>query len=786
MLKNYLLIAWRNISRRKGFSFINITGLAIGMAAAILILLWIQSELRYGRNFAKTDRLYEVWNRLETEGTINCWASTPKVMASAIQADYPEVEHVVRVNYSYPLLFSLNDKRITARGHPVDSTFFQLFDYQFVRGNAEQALMKPEALVITEELAKSLFGDEDPVGKIVKVDNADNLEVTAVIKAPTPSSRFKFQYLVPWSYLRLKGGDDDYWANNSTATYVLLKEKAALASIQPKIKTLRKKYDKEDPDMETFLYPFGDSHLYGRFENGVVVGGRIEIVRLFGWIAGFITLVACINFMNLSTARSERRAREVGIRKVAGARKYSLVLQFLGESLLITFIAAVFAVVLVQMTLPAFNELVQKPLRIEWDNINFWKYGLLFITTTGLLAGSYPALFLASFKPVSVIKGTFKKAHALVTPRKLLVVSQFTFAIVLIIATIVVRKQMQKAQQRQPGYSRENLVYHFIEGTDNEKFSLVKNELLASGFVKSVSKTSSPLTETWSNTWSIGWKGKDPNDRRVINRFCSDDAIVKTAGLELVAGRDIDLLKYPNDSNAVILNESAVKMMGFANPLGEVIQDLGEDFTVVGVVKDFIIGSPYRPIDPMVMLGAKGFFDVIHFRMSEEHSMPENIAYLESVFKKFNPEYPFNYRFADEEYARKFDSEKRTSTLASLFAALTIIISCLGLFGLAAYMAENRIKEIGVRKVLGASVTSIARLLSIDFLKLVGVSFLLAAPLGYWAMHQWLKEYPYRIQLSWWIFALAGLIALLIALITVSTQAIRAARANPVKSLRSE
>ncbi len=785
MLKNFWIVAWRNLWRRKGFSFINIAGLAIGMAAAILILLWIQSELRYDRHFAKIDRIYEVWNRIENDGKVECWAVTPKVMASAIKADYPEVEHAVRVNFAPPLLFSLGDKRITGRGNPVDSNFFEVFDFSFLSGNAKQALQSPESLVLTERFAKSLFGDEDPIGKIVKIDNADNLVVSAVISDPRPDSRFQFQYLVPWSYLRSKGWDDSFWGNNSTTTYVLLNEKSTLASIAPKIKTLRKKYDSGDPDMETFLYPLANSYLYGRFENGKVAGGRIEVVQLFGWIAGFILLVACINFMNLSTARSEKRAREVGIRKVVGARKNLLVFQFLAESILITLIAGLLALLLVQLTLPAYNDLVGKKLVIEWANPSFWFYAAIFLLGTGILAGSYPALFLASFRPVSVLKGKFKAAHALITPRKLLVVGQFTFAILLIIATLVVRQQMKMAQDRQTGYSRNSLVYHFMEGEVEKNYALIKQELIASGRVLSMTKTSSPLTESWSNTWDIEWRGKDPNDRRVINRFCADDAIARTAGLQIVDGRDIDLQKFPTDSNAVLLNESAVKMMGFTNPIGEEIEDIGEKFQVVGVVKDFIIESPYRPVNPMIILGAKGFFDVIHFRLNEQQSTSETIALMESVFKKYNPEFPFNYRFADEEYARKFANEKRTSTLASLFAMLTIIISCLGLFGLAAYMAENRVKEIGVRKVLGASVAGIAKLLSMDFLKLVTISFLLAAPLGYWAMHSWLSDYPYRINLHWWIFALAGGIALFIALVTVSTQAIRAARSNPIKALRS-
>ncbi|MFN4313678.1 MAG: ABC transporter permease [Chitinophagaceae bacterium] len=786
MLKNYFLVAWRNIWRHKGFSFLNITGLAIAMAAATLILLWIQSESRYDRNFKNDDRIYEVWNRMKYDGNINCWSTTPKVMASAIKADYPEVEQAVRVNYSYPLLFSIGDKRIKGSGYPVDSNFFEVFDYEFIEGNAQRALASPESVVLSESFANSLFGDEPAVGKVLKLDNVDNSIVQAVVKDPSPDSRFQFKYLVPWSYLRKKGGDDDNWGNNSTKTFVMLKENTSLAAVAPKIQHLRKKYDKSEPDMETFLYPFGSSYLYGRFENGVVAGGRIELVRLFGWIAAFILLVACINFMNLSTARSERRAREVGIRKVVGARRPALLLQFLGESILLCLLAACIALLLVQLFLPAFNQLVDKKLAIEWASPQFWLSALGFIFVTGLLAGSYPAFFLASFRPVKVLKGAIRPANALVTPRKLLVVGQFTFAILLIIATIVVRQQMKMAQERQSGYGRENLVYSFMEGDIEKNYAVIRAELLNSGAVESISKTSAPFTESWSNTWDITWRGKDPEDRRLINRMCGDDDVVKTAGLQLVAGRDIDLQQYPTDSNAVLINEAAAKLMGLDEPVGEIIGDIGEEFHIVGIVKDFIVQSPYEPVAPMVILGAKGFFNVVNMRLSSKQSTKASLDQIEVIFKKYNPEYPFLYTFADEEYARKFDSEKRSSTLASLFAILTIVISCLGLFGLAAYMAENRTKEVGVRKVLGASVADIARLLSVDFVKLVLIAFVLAAPLGYWAMHTWLKDYTYRVPLHWWIFGLAGLMALIIALVTVSSQAIKAARSNPVKSLRSE
>jgi ABC-type antimicrobial peptide transport system permease subunit len=785
MVKNYLKIALRNLSRNKGFSFINISGLAIGMAATTLILLWIQHEASYDNFHEKKDRLYQVWNRFTTDGQTGCWNNTPKPMASAISQDYPEVEKTTRVQFFPPVKIDFADKQFYGRGRIVDSSFLEMFTFPVIKGNAALALNDPSSIVLTEKLAQTIFGNDDAVGKILKLDNADNFKVSTVVKTPPTNSQFDFEFLIPWAYMRTKGWDENYWGNNSLATYVLLKKGASFASIEPKIRTLRKKYDKEDPNIETFLYPASRWRLYGSFENGKESGGRIEIVRLFGIIAVFILLIACINFMNLSTARSEKRAKEVGIRKVVGAQKKSLVAQFLGESVMLALIAGLFAILIVQLALPAFNKLVDKKLFIDFENPLLWLAGLTLILLTGILAGSYPSVYLSSFKPISVLKG-MKAVNTLVTPRKVLVIAQFTFAIILIIATIIVRQQIQNAQDRQTGYAKNNLVYHFTEGESAKNYMLIKNELLSSGTAVSVTMTSAPVTEGWSNTWGLEWKGKDPKDKTLINRFCADDAVAKTLGLQLIAGRDLDLINFPTDSNAALLNESAVKHMGFKEPLGQIIKDNGQDWHVVGVIKDFIINSPYHPLEPMFIAGAKGWFNVIHIKLNDKNTTEKNIASLKSIFKKYNPSYEVNYRFADEEYAKKFSDEKRTGTLASLFALLTIIISCLGLFGLSSYMAENRKKEIGVRKVLGASVSSITALLSKDFLKLVCVSFAIAAPLAYWGMHVWLKNFPYRVSIHWWVFAIAGFAAVFIALATVSFQAIKAAVANPVKSLRTE
>jgi putative ABC transport system permease protein len=786
MFKNYLKIAFRNLGRNKSFSIINILGLSIGMASAILILLWIQHELNFDQFHENKDRIYQAWNRGEYSGKLECWSTTPKVLASAFQRDNPEVERTARVNWYSNYLFTVGEKKLTVSGNIADSGFLQIFSYPLIKGNSLTALNNPNSIILTEKLAAKIFDGEEAMGRIIKIDNKDNFTVTGILKDIPDNSKFNFEYLIPWSYLRSKGNEDENWENNTTSTYVLLKSNTSLASIAPRLREMRKKYVKEDQKGEFFLYPISRWRLYSKFENGREEGGLIEFVKLFGIVAGFILLIACINFMNLSTARSEKRAKEVGIRKVVGAQKHALISQFLGESILISFIAGILALFIVQFSLPSFNQLTEKVLFVDYGNARFWLYFLGFIIFTGLMAGSYPAFFLSSFQPVKVLKGSFRKVNALITPRKILVVLQFTFAITLIICTLIVRKQIQHARDRETGYSKKQLVYHFLTGDLEKNYPLVKNELLNAGIATSVSKTSAPLTQGWSNTWGFDWVGKDPNDKTLFDRYCVDDNLVKTAGFQLVKGRDFNLAEFPTDSSALLLNESAVKTMGFKEPLGQVIKDYDMEWHVVGVIKDFILASPYYPTQPMVIEGSKGWFNVIHFRLNDQHSTADNLAKAEIIFKKYNPEYPFDFKFIDDEYAAKFKTEKRISTLAALFAGLTIFISCLGLFALATYMAENRVKEIGIRKVLGASVTQISALLSKDFLKLVVISFVIAAPLAWWAMHAWLEGYPYRTDIPVWIFVVAGILSIMISLITVSTQAIKAALRNPVTSLRTE
>ena len=789
MVNNFFKIASRNLLRNKRFSTINILGLAIGMASAILILLWIQNEVSYDRFHQQGDRIYTLNNRDKFNGENWAWGSTPKILAPTLKLEYPnDIEDFTRVSDNN-FLFTTGDKHLNADGIFVDPGFLNIFSFPLLKGNLQQALTNASGIVITQKFAKKLFGGEDAMGKIVRIDSSDNFTVTGILKDLPNNTNFSFEYLLPWSYMKRLNWDDEHWTNNSVRSFVLLKPGITQTAFDNKIRntTINHTKDGDKSTTQVFTYPLRDRWLYGKSENGKYVSGRAEMVKLFGVIAVFILLIACINFMNLSTARSEKRAKEVGIRKVVGAQKSGLVAQFIGESILLAVIAGLISLLIVQLCLSGFNQLVGKELFISYSNPFYWLFFISFIVFTGFIAGSYPAFYLSAYQPVKVLKGTFKAAHALVTPRKVLVVLQFTFAIALIICTIIVEHQIQYAQNRDAGYKKDQLVYTAIQGDISKHYDAIRNDLLASGAVTGVTKSMSPMTQRYSDGWGFSWQGMKPGDEKVdFVRMASDVDFVNTMGTTLLQGRDIDIKNYPGDSTTMLLNETAVKMMGFKNPLGQIVKNDDRSWTVVGVLKDFIYESPYEKVQQLVVLGPASWFNVMHYKLSSAHSTEDNLKTIEKIFKKYNPQYPFVYTFADEQYAQKFADEKRTGTLAGLFAGLTIFISCLGLFGLATYMAENRIKEIGVRKVLGASVASITTLLSRDFLALVMISFLLASVIAWWTMSQWLSTYTYRISIEWWVFALAGFLSIIIALVTVSYQSIRAAIANPVKSLRSE
>jgi putative ABC transport system permease protein len=786
MLKNYFKVAFRNVIRNKVFSLINILGLAIGMASAVIILLWVQNEVSYDRFHANDKRLYEVWENDLRDGGLQSGTPTPQLMGPALKRDYPEIENAARIGWNQYILFGYSNKSVKVNGTWADPSFLTMFSFPLLKGDPKTALVDPHSVVLTQKAVKKVFGNEDPMGKLLKFDNNENFIVSGIMKDPPNNTEFDFEFLNSSAFLESKGWMDSDWTDVSIRTFVLLKPNATMADANQKIKDIVKKYSGGRSKSEVFLYPVNQLRLYSKFENGKSSGGRIEIVRIFFLIAVFILIIACINFMNLSTARSEKRAKEVGIRKVAGALRSSLVAQFLVESVIISAIAGCLAVFLVVLFLPAFNQLTQKQLFIDRTNIYVWTGGIGFILFTGLLAGSYPAFFLAAFKPVTVLKGAFKKVNALVTPRKILVISQFTFAIILIICTIIIIQQIKYAQGRKTGYDKDHLAYVYLEGQIPKNYELIKNDLLHSGTAISVNQTMAPLTQSWSSGSSLSWQGKDPNMRISFDRSTTDGNLVRTMGLDLISGRDIDIKTYPTDSTACVVNESAVRLMQFKNPIGQIIFDDPVSWHIVGVIRDFILTSPYDPTRPIIFKGPKYGRNVLNIKFNHDHATAENLASAEKIFKKYNPAYPFEYHFIDQEYAQKFNDERLTATLAGLFAGLTIFISCLGLFGLASYMAENRIKEVGVRKILGASITNIAALLSGDFIRLVIIAIVIASPIAWYFMNKWLIGFNYRIRISWSVFALAGIAAIVIALITVSFQAVKAAIANPVKSLRSE
>lgn len=785
MVKEFFKITVRNLQRNKGISFINITGLAAGIASAILIFLWIQNQLSYDQFHKNKDRVYQVYNRSMVNGRMEAWARTPIVLAPALQTEYPQVEKTVRANWVGAFVLKTKEKKLLSQGLFTDPGFFDLFSFPFIKGNKTTALANAHSIILTEKLAHKLFGDVDPVGKAIKLDSTGNFMVTGVLKDLPNNTEFSFEYLVPWSYMKEVGWDNTNWNNYAVRTFVLLKKGVTQQNADAAIRNIYRSHN-GDKRNEVFLHPMTKWWLYSKFENGHFTGGRIETVRLFGIIAVLIILIACINYMNLGTARSARRAKEVGIRKVSGAGKSSLIKQFLGESVIIAFIAGIIGLVMVELSLPWFNLLIGSQLFIPVGNIYFWLTGIGFLLFTGIIAGSYPAFYLSAYKPINVLKGTFKGINTMITPRKVLVVVQFTFAITFIIATTVIYRQIKYTQDRDSGYDKSGRVFVYMQGDIQKKYQLIKGDLLASDAISSITRTDSPINDIWTSNDTYQWEGKDPNLRQEFVQFITDQHLTKTTGLKLIAGRDIDINAYPTDTAALLLNESAVKAMGFKNPLGQTVKGWQGNLHVVGVVKDFVAGWPYQLSMPAIIRGANKLFGTVTLKLNTNHPLANNIQKIASVFNKYNPDYPFDYKFVDESDKLKFRDDWYTGILAAVFASLTILISCMGLFALAACMAETRIKEIGIRKVLGASVARITALLSKEFLVLVAISFTIASPVAWWLMSSWLQNFPYHIHIGWFMFVLVGLISIIIALSTVSYQSIKAAMANPVKSLKTE
>ena len=791
MLRNFFKVTFRNLWRSRSYTAINIIGLAIGMASALLIGLWIANELSVDRFYTNKDRIYHMYSRDVINGSRDANGRTPSPLAEELKKNFPEVEDASRHRTVY-FLMTEGEKHFNLEGAFVDSGFLSILDFPLLQGNVRTALNSRHSIVLTEHLAKSLFGDEDAMGKTVRIDSADNFTVTGILKDLPSNTELTFQYLLPWSYVDQLGWDviGGTWQFTNSGCYVLLRPGHSVKAFNDKIRHIIRRHvsSGEGYDREIFANPITREHLYSRVENGELVAGRIRTVQLFIVIAVFILLIACINFMNLSTARSEKRAREVGIRKVVGALRSSLITQFIGESILLAFLAFILALGIVRFALHSFDLIIGIPLTLDLDSILFWVAAVAFVVFTGVLAGSYPAFFLSAARPVKVLKGAAQKVNALITPRKVLVVLQFTFAIVLITCTLIVESQLRYARNRDAGFNKDRLAFTFVQGDVLPHYEAIRRELLSSGAVVGVTKTFSPMTRVWGERTGFSWPGSTSSDKSLyFVQYEADADFVKTTGTHLVEGRDLDLRSYPTDSSAAIINEAALRIMRLKHPLNSIItDDHGAQFHIVGVIKDFVIANPYAPVNPMIIEGLSTGYPVIHFRFNPDRPLAADMAATEKIFKRYNPQYPFDCNFVDETYNAKFRAEQQEGTLGVLFAGLTIFISCLGLFGLAAYMAESRKREIGIRKVLGASVSGITFLISGEFIKLVIIALVIATPVAWMTMDNWLQAFDYRIHITGWIFLLAGVIAIGIALITVSYQSIRAALANPVKSLRTE
>lgn len=789
MFKNYFKIGWRNLLKNKGYSFINIGGLAVGMSVAMLIGLWIQFESGFDSFHQNADHIALVQKHTLFNNERNTQESTPFPLHDELKRNYPEVKRASRLSWRRDRNLVTGEKKFIKSGRYVDPDFLGMFSFPLVKGDVKTALEDPNSIILTESLAGALFGTEDPIGKSIRVDNEHDVQVTAVMKDIPKNSTLQFEFLAPYEYEVQNDAfirnNTTNWGNNFMMNVVELHKGNSMEAFSKKISTLNMDRDKSIKDQFLFLHPLKKWHLYNDYKNWVNVGGKIEYVRLFAIIGIFVLLIACINFMNLSTARSQKRAREVGIRKAMGSQRVQVIAQFLSESMITTFFAFLVSLCLMLLVWPYLKEFGFE--NITWDvgNGSLLALGFLICILTGFIAGSYPALYLSSFLPVGVLKGIFKSDKSPVTFRRVLVVCQFTISISLIISTIVVFKQIDYARDRSVGYNPDNLIS--VPGSNDifANFAVIKQALLNSGSIEAVAKASSPMTAVY-NKWSdFSWDGKDPNSQIALEALMTEWDFEKAAGLKFKLGRPFSI-EHGTDSNAVILNETALKIIGYEDPIGKTMKSGNREITIVGVVEDVLMLDPFKPVSPGVILFNADVGNAILIRVKKDVDLKETLAAIEPTFEKYNPSQPFEYTFVDDEFAKKFTIENQVGKLSGVFAILAVFISCLGLFGLASFMAEQRTKEIGIRKILGASVSNLWRMLSKDFVILTLISCLIAAPIAYYFVSNWLQKYDYRTGISWWIFALVGVGVLFIALATVSYQAIKAALVNPVNSLRSE
>ncbi|MEB2775071.1 ABC transporter permease [Algoriphagus sp. D3-2-R+10] len=783
---NYFKIAYRNLLRNKIFSLTNLLGLSIGCTCTLFILLWVYDELTFDKFHENYEDIYQVMAHRDFNNQIFTDQNMVLPLAQTIEAELPEVEYAVVSTYSESHVLTVGDTRLRKNGITVGENFFDIFSWQFIQGNAITALPDPNSIVLTESAAKTLFGNEDPLHKMVKIDNSHELTVTAILGDLPGNSTLQFDYIHAFNY-----SDDNLrramnnWANSSWNVFVQATPGTDPQELSEKITAIKIKNNPNDKDISTyFAFPMSKWRLNREFKEGQNTGGMIEYVRLFSIIAVIILLIACVNFMNLSTARSERRAKEVGIRKTLGSGKKELVIQFFFESMVLTLLAFLISVVAVYALMPSFNQLVDKTLTLDLTSSVFWIVAFTIVLFTGVIAGSYPALYLSSFSPVKVLKGTFMVGEKAALPRNVLVIGQFVVSILLISCTLIVYQQIQHIKNREIGYDPNNLIMVSSTSDTQKNFGAIKDKLLKTGMIQAVTRTYSPITSIWWRSPAPDWEGKPTDMNMLIAGMYSDLDFSETMGVKMLQGTDFTGM--PIDSSSMLLNFAAVEGMGLEDPIGMQMKYGNSTYTVIGVTDNIVMDSPFNPVDPMMI-----FFDPeqtysISIRFKDGMQVQAGLQSVESVFKELNPAAPFEYQFVDQEFAQKFVTEELIAKLTNIFSGLAIFICCIGLAGLASFTIEKRTREIGVRKVLGATVTQVLLLVSKDFLKLVLIAFCIAVPFAYWQMNNWLESYTYHTTISVWLFAFVGVAVLILSLVVVSLNTLRAAMTNPVESLRSD
>ena len=810
MLKNYLTTTFRAIRKSSVYGLLNIGGLALGIACAALIFLWVEDELAFDHQYAKHNELYSIRMNIDYSGKIESYTCVPGPMPNAIRGTIPGIVNNSRLGFGRAL-FALNDKSTYENGFYVDTSFFSMMQLSFVKGNAA-AFNQPHTLVLAEKMAGKFFGGADPIGKTLRVDNGQDYVVIGVVRNPPQNVSLRFDWLAPVDNFIEKNKWLNFWGTYGIATLVEIRPGSDVNRINQQLTAILRPQARLYAHSDCQLWSMNDWHLRDNYTNGRQDGGQIRYVKLFAAIAWIILIIGCINFMNLATARAGQRAREIGVRKTLGALRTALIGQFLIEALILSFIAVLLAILLVFVFLPGFNLLVDKQLHFDLFTPSHL-FGLLAILVfCGLVAGSYPAFYLSSFHPMAVLKGqridlhtgtgerhrrwfarllpvrTLRPASAI---RKGLVVTQFSISIMLIVCTVIIYQQIQHVKDRNLGYNKQNLLYKSLSGKLAAHFEVFRDELLQTGVVENAALSNSPPLQMWQTvtTNSLTWEGSDPNNKIKINWEAASPEYISTMGLQLKEGRNFHT-DIKSDSGNVIINESMASRMGSAGRLGAVLTYVKKyKFRVIGVVKDYLFNNMYESVVPLMLScdpEDNNDYSTLNIRLKPGGDLSAALAKVETVYKANNPGYPFDYQFADEQFDQLFRMETRIGKLAGVFSILAIFISCLGLFGLAAYTTERRTKEIGIRKILGASASGLVTLVSKEFLQLVAISCLIAFPLAWWMMHGWLADYAYRTAIHWWVFGMAGIAAILIALLTVSFQAVRAAIANPVEALRAE